>query len=244
MKKVKFLGHFLLICITLVLLAGLVRLCAFDMLTISQQGNTPHLLQGDHVLVNKWAYGWRIPKTSWVGYQRVRARNVQKGDWISFNSPDVEAMALPDTSQLCVGRVLACPGDTVWMGNHGKISAYKDYVRGCIWPLAVPAHGMHVHIAPWAVNLYSITIQRHEGDKTSILNDSLFIGERAIDYYRFHRDYYWISSENEQNFFDSRTFGFVPAEFVVGRIESILYSTDKEKPWYKPLRKRYFKAVE
>ena len=130
---------FVLSLLCAVLLVAVLRIGVFDILTIPLDGQQPVLMQGDRVLVNKWAYGWRRPFSQWWGYERYAVKKVLRGDWIAFNRPDVSANALPDSSQLCVGQVLACPGDTIWMGMQGRVSMRRDYARGCIWPLVVPA---------------------------------------------------------------------------------------------------------
>lgn len=237
--------HLILTLLAAALLFFLLRLCVCTIIAIPQGGNAPSLLQGDHVLLNKWSYGLRLPRADWFGYQRIRRRPFRKTDWIAFNSPVVSPDALPDTSSLCVGRVLACPGDTVWMGKDGLVCDRKDFRRGCIWPLVVPARGMHVHISPWAVPLYALTIQRHEGEGAIAHGDTLFAGNHNVEFYRFHRDYCWVSSGNDANLFDSRSFGFVPVEHVVGRLDAVLYSLDASLLWYRSLRKkRFFRSVE
>ena len=215
----------------------MLRMCAFSVLTIPHDGEAPVLLQGDRVLVRKWAYGLRRPFSRWGGYLRYRPRKAVRGDWMAFNCPAVEAGALPDTSDLCVGCVLACPGDTVWMGTKGHVSNRKDYRQGCIWPVVVPAKGMHVRMTPWTASLYALVIRRHEGLNVSVVHDSISVDSQLIGYFRFQRDYYWVASGNEDNLFDSRTFGFVPAEFVMGRVDAILYSIDSTKPWAQKWRR-------
>jgi signal peptidase I len=242
---VKLGKHLILTFLAAGILFFLLRQCVCTIIAIPQGGNAPTFLQGDRVLLNKWSYGLRLPRTDWFGYQRVRRKPLRKYDWIAFNSPQVCPDALPDTSSLCVGRVIACPGDTVWMGKDGLVSDRKDFRRGCIWPLVVPARGMHVHISPWGVTLYALTIQRHEGENATAKGDTLFAANHSMEFYRFHRDYCWVSSGNDANLFDSRSFGFVPAEHVVGRLDAVLYSLDGEQPWYRILRKkRFFRTVE
>lgn len=241
----KHLVSFFLTLCGAVIIVGVLRIGVFDILTIPQDGEQPVLMQGDRVLVNKWAYGLRRPYCQWTGYERYKPRKVLKGDWIAMNQPDVQPNALPDTSKLCVGHVLACPGDTIWMGMQGRVSMHRDYSRGCIWPLVVPARGKFVRITPWSAHLYALTIKRHEDVETAeIKNDSLLVDGLYSEYFRFHRDYYWVISGDENNFYDSRTFGFVPFEFVLGRVVSVVYSFDQDKPLFHRWRwNRIFRPV-
>lgn len=221
-----------------VVLVLLLRTCVFAILTIPQDGEVPTLLQGDRVLVNRWSYGLRRPFARWGGYHRYFKRNIPtSGDWIAFNNPAVERGALPDTSELYVGHILACPGDTIWMGQQGRVSICRDYTRGCIWPLMVPAEGSHVCISPWVRDLYKLTIERFEPNKVKMREDSFREDSLQSVFYQFHHNYYWVISGDESNFFDSRTFGFVPEEFILGRVETVLYSLNTSQPLNRRLRR-------
>lgn len=204
------------------------------------------LLQGDRVLVDRWAYGYRLPGSNLWGYHRLGGGVPKAGEWVVFNHPLVQRGALPDTSRLCFGRVLACPGDTVWMGRGGRVSRRRDYVRGHIWPIPVPARGAYIEVAPWAARIYQFTQDMHEADSASLRwpdSYETILHSRKM-YVRFSRNYYWLSSGNEEDLLDSRSFGFVPEEFFLGRASRVLYSVRPDVPWYKCLRpKRYFSPL-
>ena len=217
-----------------VLLVLGIRMTVVSLVTVSQVGVDSTLIQGDRVLVNLWAYGLRSP---WhTRYHRYHPTPAKRGDWIVFNIPAVQRDARPDTSSLSVGRVLACPGETVWLGRNGRVSTVCDYSQGCIWPLLVPARGTYIRIFPWNQELYQVTIHRHEPLNADIINDSLCVDGSYVSNYRFHRNYYWISSDSEQNLYDSRVYGFVPEEFVLGQASTVLYSIDSHAAWYKCFR--------
>lgn len=213
-----------------------VRLFLCDILTLSSDGGM--LLQGDRVLVDKWAYGYRLPFSRWHGYHRCMPRRVKRGEWMAFNNPDVAPRALVDTSRLCVGLIVSAPGDTVWLGPSGRCSSFRNYQTGCIWPLIVPARGKFIRITPWSAPLYASTIRQHEGvDEVEVVHDSLSVDGHVVDYFRFQHDYYWVFSGEEQNFHDSRSFGFVPESFVLGRLSYVLYSMDARRPWHQRWRR-------
>ena len=123
------------------------------------------------------------------------------------------------------------------MGQQGRVSSCRDYARGCIWPLMVPAKGSYVRISPWVSDLYKLTIERFEQDKPTTKNQPSGKDSLQSVLHRFHHNYYWVISGDESNFFDSRTFGFVPEEFVLGRVETVLYSLDASQPFTRRLRR-------
>lgn len=215
----------------------LLRGCCFGVLTISSDSGHPSLLSGDRVLINRFSYGLRLPLSRYLGYHRLGGHSYPAcGDWIAFNQPLVRRDALPDTSAVYVGLVLACPGDTVWMGPDGRISPRRSYSRGCIWPLRVPAAGTQINMSPWSVSLYSSTITRFEPQVPESLVEGLRTDGRNTSYYTFRHNYFWVFSGHESDLLDSRTFGFIPEEFIQGRVEMVLYSLDSRQPFYRSLR--------
>ncbi|MCR4921781.1 MAG: S26 family signal peptidase [Bacteroidaceae bacterium] len=232
--------RFILCLLVLLAVTLLVRVSVCRMLTIPHDGEAPTLVRGDRVLVNLWSYGLRRPCSRWGGYRRYATRMPKRGDWMVFNSPAIEGGALPDTSSLCIGCILACPGDTIWMGPRGHISATRHYGLGCIWPIVVPARGTRVHITPWNRPLYALTASRFVAQDALPAFEQL--GEEEI--FRSDRDYFWLISGNEANLNDSRSLGLVPMEHVVGKAVSIVYSFDPSRPWWKAWRRaRTFRPV-
>ncbi len=216
--------------VVVVVLVAIVHLFFLTLITIPGKGEEPTLLHGDRVVVNRWAYGYRVPFSSVFGYHRWGEGQVRRNEWVAFNAPDTLSTQCPDTSDLCVGICMALPGDTVWMGSHGKVSANCSHASGQIWPIVVPAKGESVQITPWNARLYALTISRHENEKVEVKGDSLYVNGQKVSAYVFRNNYHWMASGNEQNLNDSRTMGFVPASCLLGRLEMVLYSFDGWKP--------------
>jgi len=96
-------------------------------------------------------------------------------------------------------------------------------------PLVIPAKGNPVRIYPWNVTLLCNTILHHEGKDASVRNDSLLIDGKPVTAYTFQKDYYWMVSNNPVNLSDSRLFGLVPHDHLVGRATHIWFSNRKER---------------
>lgn len=96
-------------------------------------------------------------------------------------------------------------------------------------PLIVPGKGKAVQVYPWNVKLLCNTILRHEGRNASVKGDTLLVDGKPVTSYTFRKDYYWMVSNNPVNLVDSRLFGLVPHDHLVGRATHIWYSSRKER---------------
>lgn len=104
-----------------------------------------------------------------------------------------------------------------------------------IHPFIVPAKGTSIKVYPWNIVLLANTIFYHEGHDTSIKDNALWVDGKRIEEYVFSKDYYWISSNNPVNLVDSRLFGFVPEECIIGKAWRI---------WFTPHKKRLGQRVQ
>ena len=96
-------------------------------------------------------------------------------------------------------------------------------------PLVIPAKGKTVKVYPWNVTLLCNTILHHENRQASVKNDTLLIDGKPTTSYTFRKDYYWMASNNPINLSDSRLFGLVPHDHLIGRASYIWYSSRKER---------------
>ena len=92
--------------------------------------------------------------------------------------------------------------------------------------IAIPAKGKSVEIHPWNATLYRNTLVLHEGIKADVKNDSLYINGEAVIECTFTKDYYWMASNNSINLADSRLFGLVPHDLIIGKASLIWFSKE------------------
>ena len=94
-------------------------------------------------------------------------------------------------------------------------------------PLIVPSKGKARRVYPWNITLMRNTLVMHEGKQAEIKNDTLYIDGKPTQHCFFTKDYYWMASNNSVNLSDSRLFGFVPQDHMIGKASLIWFSKEK-----------------
>ncbi len=106
-------------------------------------------------------------------------------------------------------------------------------------PLSVPKKGETIQLTPNNYIRYERCIGAYEGNKISINNGKVFINDKETATYTFKMNYYWLMGDNRHNSLDSRYWGFVPEDHVVGKASLIWFSWEKGPRW-----KRIFQSIK
>ena len=113
-------------------------------------------------------------------------------------------------------------------------------------PIWIPARGATIPLTPENMRLYRRCIEVYEGNRVEELPDGrvLLNGQPAADY-TFRMNYYWMMGDNRHNSADSRFWGFVPEDHIVGRASFIWLSLDAQKSFPSNIRwNRLFTKVK
>jgi signal peptidase I len=176
----------------------------------------PTILEGDRILVNKLAYDLRIPLTHISVHTFA---DPKRGDIVVFDSSAANTRL--------VKRVIGLPGDTVQMRDNrltinGIEARYSDVERrsdAVLVTESYPGMSERIELVPSG------------GSRLSSF------GPLTVP-----KDHYLVLGDNRDNSADSRIYGFVPRDEIIGNTKSVVLSLDYDRH-YLPRLDRFLHAL-
>ena len=211
----------------------LLRSFIFEPFRIPSDSMMPTLLDGDFIIVNKYAYGLRLPV---LNQKVVAVGEPQRGDVVVFRYP-------PNPSVNFIKRLVGLPGDHVEVrDNHvyingqppSSVLAKERFNDGCYVNFAQAQErlGQHEHIAmfcPVAIDRQPVLPGcNRRGVRGYVCGDEDAPGGGRIPPFDgvVPAGHYLMMGDNRDNSDDGRSWGFVPEENLVGRATRIWFNWD------------------
>jgi signal peptidase I len=125
-------------------------------------------------------------------------------------------------------------------------SKYTPWNSDNYGPLTIPKEGMKIPVNDSTMAIYGTVIHDYDHNKDVIIKDGkLTIAGKEVTEYTFNQNYYFMMGDNRHNSLDSRYWGFVPEDHIVGKGFFIWLSIDKYADFIHKIRwSRFFKLVK
>lgn len=223
MRILKKIGKVLLCTFALFQCYVLARLYIFASCVIPTGSMTPTLQKGDYIIASLQIPGCRAWKEDSCGHLSVHRkkgiRKVRKGDVVVFNFPYAsgkDRMRLEPKLYYCK-RCVAVPGETYkWKAKARERQVY------------LPCRGEELAIDSLNYRDYRKCIAYETREQVTRKGSTILLGDSVIRSYRFRQDYYFMRGDNVSDSYDSRNWGILPEDFILGVGRFVWFSRDKK----------------
>ncbi len=185
----------------------------------------PTILEGDRIFVNKLAYDLKVPFTTW---HLAEWGNPQRGDIVVFFSPH-------DGKRL-VKRIVGLPGDTIELRNNtlvinGQPVEYQSIAEELLRDIPVADRAGRTFAS-----------EQLPGQTHAVAGTPTVPAMRSFAPQHVPEGQYFMMGDNRDDSFDSRYWGTVDRQQIVGRATAVVLSLDKNNYWL-PRWQRFFTSL-
>ncbi len=208
------------------LIVATFRSAVADWNDVPSQSMEPNILVGDRIFVNRLAYDLKVPFTTW-----------HIAEWGGPERGDIIVFYAPNSGTRMVKRVVALPGDVVEM-RRNKLYINNELVE--CQPLD--------DVAFEAAELADPGPHVYRSEQLGAVEHSIMLqpnrhSRSTIPAMKVPEGHYWVMGDNRDNSGDSRVFGFVPRDRILGKAVGLAFSLDTNDG-YTPRWDRFFRGLD
>ena len=125
------------------------------------------------------------------------------------------------------------------------LNGAMGWTRDNYGPIWIPKRGATLKLSLDNIAIYERPIRTYEGNDLQVRNGRIYINGKEAHSYTFKMDYYWMMGDNRHNSLDSRYWGFVPEDHIVGKPIFIWWSSNPDRHGFSGIRwNRLFRFVD
>ncbi|NIH41259.1 MAG: signal peptidase I [Buchnera aphidicola (Periphyllus aceris)] len=224
----------------MLLLIWLFRSFLFEPFTIPSGSMIPSLLIGDFIIVKKFAYNIRNPFNNKILY---KIKDAQRGDVIVFQYPK-------NRNVNYIKRIIGIPGDIIIYNSFNKTLTIKNILKNSTNNLEIIKYKKIKNINKKNEKYIYLKNIKIMEEKINNKKHKIFLNNNLIDKTNFYykqkkynrgtwivpKGYYFVMGDNRDNSSDSRYWGLLPEENLIGKANFIWLSINKNKNIFPKIR--------